>query len=334
MEKELFGSDDEDDNVQQSQQSIVHEPQPEPAKEAEKEDMEKQTSSQSIKLLPKIKKRKNKDGEEEGSEREKRKLTKEKKKKRQPRPTNEDKSSQRPENEDNERNQSETVNPKVKEAQNDFEAALESIKPRKRTRHKDDVLYDQLVDALKSKMIKAAEEDIHSHASGQPAIEKLKLLPTVIENLEKADLHEYIFDNNLLEAVRIWLEPFSDGSLPNLTIRRSLLKSLELLPIDKIQLQESKLGQIVMFLAKHPTEQPEIKKLALGLVNKWIRPILGHSMSYRDMKRENVPVNESVARQIERGDLYHHSGSSSSSNAPGEYKKLTNKLKQLKSLNK
>lgn len=57
-------------------------------------------------------------------------------------------------------------------------------------------------------------------------------------------------------VLKAWLDPMPDGTLPNSTIRATILKLLDVLPIDcamedrKEQLKRSELGKSVMFLAK------------------------------------------------------------------------------------
>jgi len=92
-----------------------------------------------------------------------------------------------------------------------------------------------------------------------------------------------MIDNNLLEAVRRWLEPLPDKSLPALTIQKeffSVIKKMEF--IDSAVLKESGLGRVVLFYTKCKRVTPEISRIANDLVSTWSRPIIKRSASYRD----------------------------------------------------
>ena len=75
-------------------------------------------------------------------------------------------------------------------------------------------------------MKEAARQDIELNQNKTPATQKLKLLPLVIEQMNKRDLFEHFLDNGILEAIRMWLEPMLDGSLPSLDIRKAMLDIL------------------------------------------------------------------------------------------------------------
>ena len=57
-------------------------------------------------------------------------------------------------------------------------------------------------------------------------------------------------------VLKMWIEPMSDGALPNAKVRESVLRALGALPVDcsledrKEQLKRSGLGKIVMFYFK------------------------------------------------------------------------------------
>lgn len=92
-----------------------------------------------------------------------------------------------------------------------------------------------------------------------------------------------MIDNNLLEAVRRWLEPLPDRSLPALNIQRELfniIKKMEF--IDSAVLKESGLGRIVLFYTKCKRVTPDVARIANDLVSVWSRPIIKRSASYRD----------------------------------------------------
>jgi len=104
-----------------------------------------------------------------------------------------------------------------------------------------------------------------------------------------------------LLSIKKWLSPTADGTLPNVTIRESLLKLLTQLPIDTPHLKESEVGKVVMQLWKHPDEEPKNKKLAQELIEKWSRPLFNLSASYSEQVYEEP--RESGARPKEQDSV-------------------------------
>lgn len=99
----------------------------------------------------------------------------------------------------------------------------------------------------------------------------------------RAALAQSMIDNNLLEAVKRWLEPLPDRSLPALNIQRELFASIRKMEfIDTAVLKESGLGRIVLFYTKCKRVTPDIARIADELVSAWSRPIIKRSASYRD----------------------------------------------------
>ncbi|KAH0585221.1 hypothetical protein H2248_008470 [Termitomyces sp. 'cryptogamus'] len=146
-----------------------------------------------------------------------------------------------------------------------------------------DTIADDEVARLRESMNAAAEEDQRANVEKLPALAKLKLLPEAMETLQKASLAQSMIDNNLLEAVRRWLEPLPDRSLPALNIQReffAILRKMEF--IDSAVLKESGLGKVVLFYTKCKRATPDIAKVAKELVSIWSRPIIKRSASYRD----------------------------------------------------
>ena len=199
----------------------------------------------------------------------------------------------------------------------------EILKAKKTTRRKKktneevlDSFADHEVSRLREAMNAAAEDDINSNNEKLPATTKLKLLPEAMDTLRKSDINltlhhilkicmdraslaQSIIDNNLLDAVRRWLEPLPDRSLPALNIQRELfgvIKKMEF--IDSSVLKESGLGRIVLFYTKCKRVNPDIQRIANDLVMTWARPIIKRSASYRDRV---VPIAQD-------GDAGHRAG--------------------------
>jgi transcription factor SPN1 len=109
-----------------------------------------------------------------------------------------------------------------------------------------------------------------------------------------------MIDNNLLEAVRRWLEPLPDRSLPALNIQReffNIIKKMEF--IDSAVLKESGLGRVVLFYTKCKRVTPDITRIASDLVSIWSRPIIKRSASYRD---RIVPVAQDMDVDMRAGE--------------------------------
>lgn len=179
----------------------------------------------------------------------------------------------------------------------ELEARMEMLlhKPKKkRTRRDEDDLeqmQDERILRLKDEMNIAAQKDIdtlnerlESGNTKLVAMEKVKLLPKVTSVLSKVHLADTILDNNLLQSVRIWLEPLPDGSLPAFEIQKSLFAALDNLPIKTEHLKESGLGKVVIFYTKSKRVEQRLSRLADKLVAEWTRPIIGASDNYRDKR--------------------------------------------------
>ncbi|XP_016346708.1 protein IWS1 homolog [Sinocyclocheilus anshuiensis] len=146
---------------------------------------------------------------------------------------------------------------------------------------------DDVVSAMITKMTEAAEEDRTLNSQKKPALKKLMLLPTVVMHLKKQDLKDTFIDSGVMMAIKEWISPLPDKSLPALKIREELLKILQELPsVSQETLKLSGIGRAVMYLYKHPKESRPNKDLALKLINEWSRPIFGLSSNYKGMTRE------------------------------------------------
>ncbi|KAI3635116.1 hypothetical protein MIR68_006682 [Amoeboaphelidium protococcarum] len=161
----------------------------------------------------------------------------------------------------------------------EFDQVVNSFKSTNRRRFAQDDIgedtdADELISQVCQAMRDAAEQDIESNQNKQPAVEKLKLLPIVQDLLSKTFLYEQILDHEMLECLRIWLEPLPDGSLPNYKIKKSIFDILVKLPVSTDQVRDSKIGRIVAFYAKNDKELVDIKKCAMDLIFTWSRPLV------------------------------------------------------------
>lgn len=108
----------------------------------------------------------------------------------------------------------------------------------------------------------------------------------------RQDLKETFIDSGVMSAIKEWISPLPDKSLPALRIREELLRILQevgaaghrwtfglvcsvltvcLLQLPSVSqetLKHSGIGRAVMFLYKHPKESRSNKDLALKLISK------------------------------------------------------------------
>ncbi|KAF2128983.1 hypothetical protein P153DRAFT_423399 [Dothidotthia symphoricarpi CBS 119687] len=171
-----------------------------------------------------------------------------------------------------------------------------------RRRKKDGIdleqMADQEIEEMRRRMAQAAEADNEGRKRGEPARHKLKLLPEVVALLNKNTLRESIVDPevNLLEAVRFFLEPLSDGSLPAYDIQKELFAALAKLPVNKDTLVASGIGKVIMFYIKSKRPELTIKRQAERLFTDWTRPILRRTDDYR--KKEFAQADYDPNKQV------------------------------------
>ena len=158
---------------------------------------------------------------------------------------------------------------------------------------------DEEIASLRQRMADAAERDVQARSADppRPAMHKLKLLPEVsaLLNRNGREIENAIVDpeNNLLESVKFFLEPLSDGSLPAYNIQREIFASLAKLPISKDALVSSGIGKVVLFYTKSKKPEVGIKRQAERLLGEWTRPILKRSDDYRKRVLESVDFDPS-----------------------------------------
>ncbi|KAJ3268773.1 Transcription factor iws1 [Terramyces sp. JEL0728] len=178
----------------------------------------------------------------------------------------------------------------VNEAQRDIDNILNKMKqrPKKLADLQTEVQADEIIDALLTSMRDAAYNDQELNKNGQPAIAKLKLLQSTMIQLSKAHWFQALLDQNVLECIKFWLEPLTDGSLPSLDIQLNMMNLLKKMPIDTHHLRSSKVGRVIMFYTKCDRVAPQVKKLADELLRTWMRPILGKSNNHKHRKIAEV----------------------------------------------
>ncbi|KAJ7392850.1 Transcription factor iws1 [Desmophyllum pertusum] len=146
---------------------------------------------------------------------------------------------------------------------------------------------DDAIAHMITQMKEVAEEDRVLNERKEAATKKLKMLPSVLTHLHKADLQMTFLDLGVLTVLKDWLTALPDGSLPHLQIREGLLKALtEFPPMDGRALKMSGVGKAVMYLCRHPKETRQNKKMAGKLINDWARPIFGVTANFKSLSRE------------------------------------------------
>ncbi|KAF2633352.1 hypothetical protein BU25DRAFT_453129 [Macroventuria anomochaeta] len=185
-----------------------------------------------------------------------------------------------------------------------MDAIVKSSSTRRRKKDGIDLeqMADQEIEEMRRRMAQAAEADNEGRKRGEPARHKLKLLPEVVALLNKSNLKESIVDpeSNILEAVRFFLEPLSDGSLPAYDIQKELFAALAKLPINKDTLVASGIGKVIMFYIKSKRPELTIKRQAERLFTDWTRPILRRTDDYR--KKEFAQADFDPTRKIATGN--------------------------------
>ncbi|KAL1988935.1 hypothetical protein VTN96DRAFT_6924 [Rasamsonia emersonii] len=167
-------------------------------------------------------------------------------------------------------------------------------KPSRRRRKADGIDLEQMADAeveeMRKRMTQAAQLDAINRREGKPAMHKLKMLPEVVSLLNRNQYVNSLVDPeiNLLEAVKFFLEPLDDGSLPAYNIQRDLMEALAKLPINKEALIASGIGKVIVFYTKSKRPEEKIKRMAERLLAEWTRPILQRSDDYSKKVYEEV----------------------------------------------
>lgn len=197
----------------------------------------------------------------------------------------------KPKQEEYDEDVEEDAAPKPEKPKTAFEAAMEETKSLRRPRKKeiDPATIEAECVLFLEKMMKARDADITAYKAGRPALNKLKMLREVELMVMKVSHREYLMDNMLLALIKAWLDPMSDGALPNLQIRATLLTILNEMRVDDDwieRLQESQgLGKLIHFLSRAETN-PANKRIASKIMMKWARPVYRSNSNYHDLLDE------------------------------------------------
>ncbi|XP_039067491.1 protein IWS1 homolog 1-like [Hibiscus syriacus] len=179
----------------------------------------------------------------------------------------------------------------------EIEAMFDKFKSRKNTTEEDPQAIGLLVEKVMALMEIAAEEDIVLNRQNKPTIKKIQMLPLLIDFLYKKHLQSEFLDYGVLSLFKNWLEPLPDGSLPNATLRASILNILtHVMPVDiraedrREQLKKSGPGKVIMFLSKSDEEITANRQLAKDLVENWSRTIFNKTTKYSEEEKVVIPL--------------------------------------------
>lgn len=162
---------------------------------------------------------------------------------------------------------------------------------------------DQEIAEMRTRIAKACELDAQARSRGDVAVQKLKILPEVVELMNRNTIQSQLVDPdiNILESVRFMLEPADqDAALPNYQIQRELFAILSRLNIGKEALVASAIGKVVLFYTKSTQPQPDIKRQAEHLVAEWTRVILNKGKDARSKPVETRGYDPMAAAASQR----------------------------------
>ena len=131
------------------------------------------------------------------------------------------------------------------------------------------------MEELVTRMMRAASDDTYALQEGKPALSKITLLQEVEDIVVRQPWQEPFIDAGGLRAFHDWLKLLPDGSLPNLTLRSTILRLLErLVPSITLEiLKESKIGWAINDAYHHPRETSENKRIEYNLIASWLQSL-------------------------------------------------------------
>jgi len=164
---------------------------------------------------------------------------------------------------------------------------------------------------LIEKMHEAYRQDQIALETGEPGVRKLQLLEEVRATMTKSYMLEPLMRRSdrgmsVLDCFANWLEPVrlspqAKKQLPNLNIRTAILEILLKLPLQndlgkvqkydeaawegvgKEELQCTKIGGRVSWLASHPQETVQNKHTAEAIIERWSRLFFNNTRDYRKL---------------------------------------------------
>ncbi len=149
---------------------------------------------------------------------------------------------------------------------------------------------DALIENIRTRMMDAARNDNETRKQGKMPMEKLKILPEVVALLNRPMIQNHIVDpeSGIIEAMRWFLEPLSDGTMPSYDVQREMFTALSNMSVPQDTLIQSAIGKVVLFYTKSKKVQVPVQRMAERLMGEWTRPMLKRSTNYRDRKQQTA----------------------------------------------
>lgn len=177
-------------------------------------------------------------------------------------------------------------------------AAVKRMAKKKKEVKKLPELEQEATEFLKS-MDEAADADDEAIANRKPAMKKLAMLPRVMDMLAKKDMQRTLLDLDLLSVCKRWVQPLPNGTLGNVTLRKSVFETISVMTgengVNAGDLKRSGFGKVTMALYMHKSETPAMKRLLKSIIDQWSRPIFQKSGDMRDLGKVQAArgMNES-----------------------------------------
>ena len=161
------------------------------------------------------------------------------------------------------------------------------------------------MEELVQEMISACESDVVSMERSEPGLAKLRLLPKVEEQTSKQSLQDSFIDAGGLGAIREWLRLLPDNSLPNLTLRSSMLQIVQkLTPSATIEsLKESRIGHAIRDVIFHSEEVSSNKRIANEIAESWLRTIFGRDTGHVAIKATEADMQRAAQARRDRNRI-------------------------------
>ncbi|KAJ1568326.1 Transcription factor iws1 [Nowakowskiella sp. JEL0078] len=167
---------------------------------------------------------------------------------------------------------------------------------------------DKNIQNLLRAMEEACIADIEANGNKEFSGAKMKLLPMVEAEFTKQSW-DTLMDFPILGTIKGWLfvmvnffrlEPLPDFSLPALDIQKAMMKALNHLPINtKEPLENSGIGKIVKFYTLRKGVNPEVKRKAQDLIDKWTRIITHRTDDYSHRNYQTGRVDKLIKSSVD-----------------------------------
>ncbi len=99
-----------------------------------------------------------------------------------------------------------------------------------------------------------------------------------------------------------WIDLMPDGTFPNINLVEGVLNCIDSLQMDTDYLEGTNLGQVVQYYAEGIAKMPQVKKLAMQILDKWSRIIYKintqydpegkYDINYRELQRKLGAIRE------------------------------------------